>query len=44
MQPEPQQELWKSREGPHTPESLSPQKVTDHGITQVGRDLGKFLF
>lgn len=44
MQPEPRQDLWKSREDAHTPEPLSPQTGSDHGITQVGGDLGKFLF
>lgn len=44
VQPEPQQELWKNRQGAHSPESPLPEKGIDHGITQVGKDLGKFLF
>lgn len=44
VQPEPQQELWKNREDAHAPESLSPEKGIDHSITQVEKDLGKFLF
>lgn len=44
MQPEPQQELWKNRQGAHRPESLSLEKGVDHSIIQVGKDLGKFLF
>lgn len=43
VQPEPQQELWKNRQGARTPVSLSPEKGIDHSITRVGKDLGKFL-
>lgn len=43
VQPEPQQELWESSGGAHTPGSLSPQKGTDHSITRVGRDHRNFL-